>query len=85
MDILTGNHLNTVDECLNDMAVEGLVSNESVSHFSALPEKTRYFFEIFKKALQVEKDREQASNTQIIIAPILDQTKGKKDSMAVIG
>ncbi|KAB2608823.1 hypothetical protein D8674_011991 [Pyrus ussuriensis x Pyrus communis] len=50
-------------ECLNDLASDGLLSNECVVHLSTVVERTRQYFIVFEKDLQAEDDLKAAMVT----------------------
>lgn len=74
--------LDSFVECLYNLAVDGLVSNESVVHLTTILEWTQLYFDIFKKALQVNEDRKVATAAQKGILPEFEAIKVKKEKMA---
>lgn len=47
--------LDFMEECLNNLAADGLVSNESVVHLTFILKRIWLYFDIFEKALQADK------------------------------
>lgn len=59
--ILQHKGLDSIGECLNDLATNGLLSNESVVHLPSIIEQTREYFTIFEWALRVDDDLKAAT------------------------
>nr|XP_028946887.1 hepatoma-derived growth factor-related protein 2-like [Malus domestica] len=74
--------LDFVGKCLNNLAADGLVSNESIVHLTTVLERTQLYFDIFEKALQVNEDLKVATTAQEAILPELKAMKTKKEKMA---
>lgn len=72
----------SVRECLNILAADSLVSNESVVYLITILERTQLYFDIFKKGLQADKDLKVATIAQEAILPKLKEMKAKKEKMA---
>lgn len=64
---------------MNNLVVDDLVSNESVVHLTSDLERTRLYFNIFKKALQVDKDLKAKIAAQEAILPEFEAMKAKKE------
>ena len=73
--------LNSIWECLNNLAADGLVSNESVLHLTTILELTQLYFDIFEKALQANEELIVATAAQEAILPKLEAIKAKKEKM----
>ncbi|XP_050150964.1 histone deacetylase 5-like isoform X2 [Malus sylvestris] len=80
--ILQRKGLDYVGECLNDLATDGFLSNESVVHLSIVLERTRQYFITFERALQAEDDLKAAMVTYEAIQPELEAIKGKNERLA---
>ena len=81
LQILERKGLDSVGECLNDLAVEGQLSTEAIDRASSTLERTREFFGIFEKALRAEDDLKAASGALEALRPKIDAMKAKKDTL----
>ena len=66
----------------NSLAVDGLVSNESVVHLTIILERTRLYFEILEKALETDEDLNATTTAQEAIIPELETMKMREEKMA---
>lgn len=77
--------LNSVGKCLNSLASNDLVSNESVVPLTTTLERTWRYFDIFEKTLQDDEDLKAATVAQEIILPESETIKAKKEKLADLG
>ena len=70
--------LDSVGECLNDLASGGHLSPEGISFLTDLLERTRHHFLIFERALQAEDDLKVAKVAQEAGRVELEAIKAKK-------
>ncbi|KAB2627718.1 proline-rich protein 12-like [Pyrus ussuriensis x Pyrus communis] len=70
--------LDSVGECLNDLASGGHLSTESISFLTDLLERTRQHFYIFERALQAEDDLKAAKVAQEADRAEIEAVKAKK-------
>ncbi|KAM1519364.1 hypothetical protein ACFX1Z_022171 [Malus domestica] len=82
--ILERKGLDFMGECLNALAVEGLLSIEAITQTSSTLERTREFFVIFEKALHAEAILKAATAAQDAIHPKIEALKSKKEKLVDI-
>ncbi|XP_068304286.1 uncharacterized protein [Pyrus communis] len=70
--------LDSVGECLNDLASGGYLSTENISFLTDLLERTRQHFNIFERALQAEDDLKAAKVAQEAGRAEMEAIKAKK-------
>ncbi|XP_048420223.1 uncharacterized protein LOC125468472 isoform X2 [Pyrus x bretschneideri] len=70
--------LDSVGECLNDLASGGYLSPEGISFLTDLLERTRHHFLIFERALQAEDDLKVAKVAQEAGRVELEAIKARK-------
>lgn len=76
--------LDSVGECLNDLAVNDLLNNETVTHMSSILERTREYFDFFEKALRAKDDFKVARVAEKAFHPKVKAIKVKKEQLANI-
>ena len=80
--VLEHQGLDSVGDCLNDLAVDGQLSTDAISRAASTLERTREFFGIFEKALRAEDDLKAASGALEALGPKVEALKAKKDTLA---
>lgn len=73
--------LDSIRECLNNLATGGLVSNENVVFLTTFLEQTQLYFDIFEKTLQADEDLKVVMAAQEAILPDLEAIKTRKEQM----
>ncbi|KAB2611497.1 histone deacetylase 5-like [Pyrus ussuriensis x Pyrus communis] len=79
--ILQRKGLNSVGKCLNDLAADGLLSNENVVHLSTVLERTRQYFTIFEKVIRTDDDLKATMVAHETIQPRLEAIKAKNEKL----
>ncbi|KAM2295157.1 hypothetical protein ACFX1S_034994 [Malus domestica] len=80
--ILGHKGLKSIGECLNDLAADGLLSNETITRLSSILERTRKYFNIFNRSLRAEDDFKVVMVAQKALCPKVEGIKAKKDQLA---
>lgn len=73
--------LDSIRECLNNLATGGLVSNESVVFLTTFLEQTQLYFHIFEKTLQADEGLKVVMAAQEALLPDLEAIKTRKEKM----
>ena len=77
-----GKGLDSVEECLNDLAGDGQLNNETVTCLCSILEQTREYFNIFERALRAEEDFKVALVAQEALCPEVEAIKVKNETLA---